>query len=74
MCCPIGDGVPGPIKRVLCYMAVMAALLSIGLYFTDSQTAFVVLFAIGLGFGLVAELLFWIHVFSVAWNRHRTAQ
>jgi hypothetical protein len=55
-------------------MAVMAALLSIGLYFTDSQKAFVVLFAIGLGFGLVAELLFWIYVFSVAWNRHRAAQ
>ena len=60
---------PNAIKRVLVYMSIMAVAIVIALFFTETQTAFVTVFAIGLAFGIVAEILFWIHIFRVAWKR-----
>lgn len=57
------------IKRVLAYMAVMAACIVIAINFTETQTQFVAVFGVGLAFGIVAEILFWIHVVRVAWRR-----
>lgn len=59
------------IKRVLAYMAVMAACFAIALFTTETRAAFIAVFATGLAFGLVAELLFWIHIVRLTWSRRR---
>ena len=58
-------------KRVLAYMVLAAALYAIATFFTESQTAFIVIFGLGLLIGLAAELLFWSHLILLPWRRHK---
>ena len=58
-------------KRVLAYMVLAAVFYAIATFFTESQTAFVVIFGLGLLIGLAAELLFWSHVILLPWKRRK---
>lgn len=63
---------PSAIKRVLAYTAIMAACVAVALFTTETRAAFIAVFATGLAFGVLAECLFWLHIFRVAWKRrHR---
>ena len=63
---------PSAIKRVLAYTAVMGACIVVALFATETRTAFVAVLATGFVFGLLAELVFWMHIFRVTWSRrHR---
>ena len=59
------------IRRVLAYMVLAVALYAIATFFTESQTAFVVVFGLGLLIGLTADLLFLSHLILLPWRRHR---
>lgn len=57
------------IKRVLIYTIVMAMLITIATYFTESRVAFMVTMGVGFAIGALAELTFWIHVIGLPWRR-----
>ena len=59
------------IKRVILYLLLTAVCLGIAIYWTESRTAFIGVFAIGLVLGVTAELMFWWHVLRLPFKGRR---
>ena len=59
------------LRRILFYMVLAAALYGIATFFTDSRAAFVGVFSIGVLIGVTADILFWIHIFTLRSRRRR---
>lgn len=57
-------------KRVIFYLVLAIACVCVAVLFTESRTAFVAALAVGLLFGITADLLFLHHLFRV-WSDRR---
>ncbi len=60
---------PKRIKRVVLYAILAIGCVSIALLFTESRTAFIAVFLLGLTIGLIAEFLFWYQLYRVSTKR-----
>ena len=57
------------LSRVVFYVLLSIACIGIAVVFTESRTAFISVFSLGILFGLTAELLFWDHLYRLFSNR-----
>ena len=57
------------LKRVVFYSVLSPICVSVAIIFTESRTAFVTVFSIGLLIALAADLLFWHHLYRVFSDR-----
>jgi len=62
------------IKRVLLYTLIMGTCTFIAINFTETRNQFIAVFGFGLVFGVMAEILFWVHIVRVALNRRAHAR
>lgn len=51
------------------YSLLAIVCIGVAVVFTDSRTAFISVFSLGILFGLTAELLFWDHLYRSFSNR-----
>ena len=65
---------PKRIKRVVSYAVLSIGCLAVALLFTESRTAFVAVFLLGLAIGLIAEILFWYQLYRVSTKRDQATR
>jgi hypothetical protein len=57
------------IIRAVTYLLLAGICYAVAVFFTESQRAFVIVFAIGFGCGIAAEIYLWYRIYRITRQR-----